>query len=152
MNELSNWIPDSKIIAPKEVDRKFFRGAPARTSIQKRSSGDPRNHNSEALSVDARPAMTTGRAFQLQQDFEPATYCAPTNHLGSPLEAACFIACHCGRRSPLQAASKDLPPLARVPTRAFPAAREAPLKRSDHFDATVKKILRSYEVHHDETH
>lgn len=25
MNELSNWIPDNQIIAPKEVDHKFFR-------------------------------------------------------------------------------------------------------------------------------
>lgn len=76
----------------------------------------------------------------------------PKEALRKTSRSRLLLACHCGRCSPPQAASKDLPPLARVPERAFPAAREAPHKRSDLFDAHVKKILRSYEVHHDETH
>lgn len=74
------------------------------------SRAAPRLTNKTALPVDERRVMTTERAFQLSQ--------------GSPLEAACFIACHCGRCSPPQAASKDLPARCARPSsrRSFPGA------------------------------
>ena len=130
MNELSNWIPDSKIIAPKEVDRKLFAG-PRRTPPFKsvRRVIPAANHNSEALSVVIARLASTGRAFQLQQAFEPATYLPPTvqmrsrypvatqlEALSKPLAVFFNVFLNLDRqRSPDRRLRKIFPPTAHVP-------------------------------------
>lgn len=87
------------------------------------------NTNSKARSVVTRTLASTGRAFQLQQAFEPATYLPPTAHLHSrypvatqlealskPLVVCSTFYLNLDRRcSPDRRLRKIFPPAAHVP-------------------------------------
>ena len=116
----------------------IFEGPPTRSTfleevIHQLSSRAAPRFNSKAISVVTRTLASTGRAFQLQQAFEPATYLPPTAHLHSrypvatwlealskPLAFCSTFHLNLDRHVLQQAASKDLPA-----RRAGPSSRRA---------------------------